>query len=142
VKQEDKVTFDALIELAEFSIARFDERRSHSWKVALAFWAAIIGSAALLNSKSADFTLCALIMAGAFIVLLHGFWLVQVFAADKKDKLIAFRARDLAIKLLDEDIQAPELELKDRSWHQDWSVRFQLLTTFLLVVIILIYVNA
>lgn len=141
MNKEDKVTFDALIKLAEFSIALFDQRRNHSQKLALGFWAAIIGSAALLDSDSADLPLRTLVGAGAIIVLLHNYWLAQVFKADKKDKLIAFRAKDRAIELLAEGIQTPELEIADRSWYQDWSVRFQLLTTILLVVIIVIYVN-
>ena len=124
MKEVDKRRFDALPSIADFSIARFDERRNHSRKIALGFWAAIIGSASLIRSTSLQVSLCTLVGSGAIVVLLHGYWLAKVFEADKKDKLLAFQARDLAVGLADSDLRTPELQLEKRTYIQDWSVRF------------------
>ena len=142
MKEIDKRRFDALLSISEFSIARFDERRNHSWKIALGFWAAIIGSATLIRSSSLSVSPWTLAASGLVVILLHGYWLAKVFEADKKDKLLAFRARDLAVRLADSDLRTPELELEKRTYSQDWSVRFQILTTIFLTAAIMLIVSA
>lgn len=117
-ENKDTEKINALIRLAEFQGFRFDERRNHSWKLALGFWASITGSLAIINSIT-EFEINPFLVAilGLAVLLLHGFWLANVFEADKKDKFLAFEARDKAMKLL--ELSPLPLEIKDRRWYQD-----------------------
>lgn len=138
----DKDRFDGLMKVADFNITRFDERRNHNWKISLGFWAAILGSAALLDSHVGSVS-PRFQIPGAFMVLcLHGYWLKKVFDGDKKDKIIAFKARDIAIGLLKTDLKAPPFMIEQERFWKDWSIRFQFLTTLLLLTAILLLVNS
>jgi hypothetical protein len=141
MNKPDKDKLDGLLRVADFSIARFDQRRNHSWKISLGFWAAILGSATLLDSKSTAVPLWTQILGAGFVFIIHTFWLVNVFWADKKDKMLAFTARDLAIRLLKSELKPPNFTIDEKSVWSDWGVWFQALTTFLLLVIILYIVN-
>jgi hypothetical protein len=141
MNKSDKDTFDGLLKVAEFSISRFDQRRNHSWKISLGFWAAILGSATLLDAKTPTIALCPQILGAASVLILHTYWLAKVFGADKQDRILAFRARDIAIQLLNTELQPPPLTIEKRTWYRDWGVRFQILTTILLLSTILYIVN-
>jgi hypothetical protein len=139
--KSDKETFDGLLKVADFSIARFDERRNHSWKISLGFWAAILGSATLLESKISDVPFCTQVLGASFVLILHTFWLANVFGADKKDKMLAFEARDIAIRLLKTELQPPAFTIAKATYYRDWGVWFQVGTTILLLVMILFILN-
>lgn len=146
-----KTEYDALMQQAEFNIHQFDGRREYSWKVTLGFWAAILGSVAVLKSELNSSSITWLILGALVIVLLHGYWLKKVFDADKDDKTFAFEFRDKAIELLNSEVP-PKGWLKDvlskmsdrkekfkhREFIDDWSFQFQFFTTlFLLMAIVL-----
>ncbi len=82
----DKDQFDGLMKAADFNITRFDQRRNHNWKVSLGFWAAILGSAALLDSQEPPVALGLQILGALLVLSLHAYWLKKVFEGDKKDK--------------------------------------------------------
>src|SRR3989338_6267427 len=121
MNKANKDQFDSLLKIAEFNIHQFNERRDYSWKVALSFWGAVVGSIAVIHPSRNAIPPRALIAAAAVAVLLHAFWLYGVFKADQKDKHLAFAARDQALRLLDDDaLPIPVLE-KDRAFLADWS---------------------
>lgn len=143
MEEENKVQYEALMRQAEFNIARFDARREYSWKISLAFWAAIFGSSVALKGEivqlSRDIAFVS-ILFGALGggVFLHGYWLKNVFDADQKDKELAFGFRDLAIELLNTNIKPPPKNER-KCFLQDWSARFQLGTTVFLTSALCIY---
>ena len=129
-EMDQKEKFDALMRQAEFNIKRFDERRGYSWKVALGFWGAILGTAAVFGDlKPSLFFLC--LLPGTLIpIILHSFWLVNVFNANKIDKVAAFEARDAAYKHAKLKYEKPEH--KPKPYYEDWSVQFQFAVTVIL----------
>ncbi len=141
MNKSDKDKLDGLLKVADFSIARFDQRRNHSWKVSLGFWAAILGSATLLDAKVWAISLCPQILVACLVLILHTYWLVKVFDADKEDKTLAFKARDIAIRLLKTELKPPPFTIENRVLLQDWSFWFQFFTTLLLLIAILFIVN-
>jgi len=72
---EEKDKFDAYMRQADFNIKRFDERREYSWKVALGFWGAIIGSAAVFGDMNQNFFLLCLVPVPLIPIFLHFYWL-------------------------------------------------------------------
>ena len=137
----NKEIFDGLMKVADFNITRFDQRRNHNWKVSLGFWAAILGSATLLDTMASSIDVCPQILAAIMVWILHTYWLVKVFQADKKDKVIAFKARDIAITLLNTELKPPRFTVENEKAILDWSVRFQSITTFLLLFTLLFIIN-
>lgn len=123
---------------AEFNIKRFDARRGYSWKIALGFWGAILGTAAVFGDlKPSLFLLC--LLPGTLIpIILHSFWLVNVFNANKIDKAAAFGAMDKAYKLA--KLKYEKQEYKEIQYYQDWSVQFQFAVTVILSVGAFIFV--
>ena len=142
MKAKDKETFDGLLKVAEFNIKRFDERRGHSWKIALAFWAAIVGSGTLLVDLEERPPICAQAIMGMAFLALHSYWLFRVFHADKKDKSLAFKARDIAIALLDTELEPPPFDIEKAVVTMDWSVQFQFLTSLVLIVAVILLVSS
>lgn len=139
MNEADKVQFDSLIKIAEFNIQQFNRRRDHSWKVALSFWGAVISSIAVISPSSHTIPPYAFIIAAGVTVLLHFYWLYGVFKANQNDKLLAFAARDQAIRLLKDDtLPVPKLE-RERVFFTDWSVQFQIAVTIVLAFFVVAY---
>jgi hypothetical protein len=67
--------------------------------------------------------------------------LARVFEGDKKDKIGAFEARDIAIGLLKTKLKVPPFTVKSEKAITDWSVQFQFTTTFVLLAAILLIIN-
>jgi hypothetical protein len=130
------------MKVADFSIARFDQRRNHNWRVSLGFWAAILGSATLLGSGNHPVALYLQIVGACIVLCLHTYWLWKVFKGDQKDKILAFDARDIAIGLLKTKLKSPPFTVKSEKAFKDWSVLFQFATTLVLLVAILLIVNS
>jgi len=138
MKQSDKDKFDVLMRIADFQIRQFNERRDYSWKITFGFWGAILGSVAIINPYRACIPLPAIASFGGLVILIHTWWLYNVFHADKKDKDKAFEARNKAMEI----IGLPTLkDESDRKFYCDWSAQVQFAITFLLVVIVIVAIK-
>ncbi len=134
MKVQDKDQFDAIMRVADFFVHQFNERREYSWRVTIGFWAAIIGSIAVIAPYRVQVDLWPKIAFGVVVICLHLGWLYGVFCADRTDKVNAFRLRDKAIVMMKvEGIEPPKFNA-DRSFISDWTVRFSISTTALLVI--------
>ncbi len=136
MNEKDLPLINELMRQADFHIARFDNRREYSWKVALAFWGALIGAATLLRDREISPSI--ILIAAVAVFGLHLFWLVKVFEADQKDKLVAFNCRDISVEIINKSLEQFQRRIDtpplttDRKVYCDWSVLFQLATTILL----------
>jgi len=135
---DDKDKFDALMRQAEFNIKRFDERRGYSWKVALGFWGAIIGTAAVFGDMQQVILLLCLLPVTSIPIMLHFYWLKNVFDANDKDKSMAYAARDAAYKLAKLKYGIPKHDKEP--YYKNWSVQFQFAVTIILSVGAFIFV--
>jgi hypothetical protein len=138
MKPDIKDKLEALMRQADFHAERFDKRREYSWKIALAFWGAILGASTQL--REASLTSCEICVGGFFVVVLHAFWLRSVFYADQDDKWVLFQSRDESLSIINSIIAPKKIKHPkpsyDRHWLEDWSVLFQIGTTTLLVIAI------
>ena len=137
MKANEKDQIEVLMRQADFHIERFDKRREYSWKIALAFWGAILGAVTLLKDTHPE--QIHVYIGGGLVIFLHWVWLTGVFKADQKDKLVAFKCRDICIMIINKSIRSlgekvdtPCLTTHRKFWG-DWSAMFQLGTTILLV---------
>ena len=133
MNQTEKDQFDSLMKIAEFNINQFNERREYSWKITFGFWGAIIGSIATIAPYRTNIPTWSIILFAHLVIFLHLHWLYGTFVADKRDKKLAFDARNEAINLLkDKKVMAPVND--DRKFLNDWSAQFQLVVTIILAV--------
>ncbi len=66
-----KEQFESLMKVAEFNIGRFDKRREFSWKIALGFWGAILGSVAVVSQLEITYSNCGVWLVGLIVIYLH-----------------------------------------------------------------------
>jgi hypothetical protein len=137
----DKEKFDALMQVADHTINQFNKRREHSWKVTLSLWAALVGLTGIGEIETPKENYCWIILSIIFGLLLAGlyvFFMIKVFEADKKDKRLAFKARDIAIVMINEEKlnkQMTMFTIDKRKWYEDWSAMFQMLVTSVLIAV-------
>ena len=130
--------YKALMRQADFNIARFDNRRDYSWKVSIGFWASLLGSATVVVSSELAIDEQAVYIGAFSIVFLHTLWLRGVFEANKKDKQVAFEARDIAMKLTG---MKPPTDRTVENFYKNWSVQFQWGTSVLLTAVVVYLVS-
>jgi len=123
---------------AAYFAGRWDGRRNFEWKMSLAMWAVLAATIKFLPEIK-NFKCWMPIVP----VILHSMWLYGVWKANQFDKVHGRYFRDHAEKLM----RHPEVPIKwgeipeplpatriKRIWEfvNDWSMRFQLLTTIVL----------
>jgi len=128
--------FEAYLKLADFYIARFDGRREYEWKVTLGFWAAILGSAATFRELAGKLELGDLLYIAIAIFFAHWLWLWSVWRAHRFDKNVAFAFSREAAKLLNAE---PEEFKRIDPFCLPPAMVFQLFTTALILIIVIIY---
>jgi hypothetical protein len=147
--EDDKRTFDACYDLTNFWSSRHDQRRGYEWKMTLGLWTIItfaIGSHDRLRVASWWFWgACSILICAVFV---RG-WLFPIWKANNIDKVKSFHfAQQAAAVLLDRQ-QQPQLfdqsKLNNsfRAFSRDWSMRYQFLTTLLLLIgfVVVLYVT-
>ena len=101
-----KERFDACIKLSEYGVKNFSERRKYEWKIALAFWALLVGAITFLKLNPMPEVKHNVFMELSLftvIVLVFGFsflWLRGIWVANKNDKSIAHEFFSAAHKIL------------------------------------------
>lgn len=142
-----KERFDACMQLANHGAGRHDERRDYEWKVALGLWA-LIGAATIYRDKWSTqlpvwliAALCAIVLGGYGRLWLYRLWKANAF--NQKDD-VHFRAQ--AIEILKNPSHTPtdfNFATEDVSFLRflkDWSMRFQLFATALLLILLLLLI--
>jgi len=145
---EAKERLDGYLKLAEYWASRHDGRREFEWKIALAWWGLLALATHYVHSHSLNtMRLCyylPLSITVALVLLLSSvcLWLFPLWRANMRDgnKAIA-AAQSAAAILLNADVQ-PELQSNEdisfKRFAKDWSMRFQSLTTLVLLTMLCI----
>jgi hypothetical protein len=134
----DKELYEACMKQAEYFSDRWDKRRDYEWKFSVSLWTLLAAGSAVLAGKGQVPWWIFLIPGG-----LHAWWLHGVWAANDFDKTMARNFRDQAQVLLAGEIATiPDFPKKRKAYEMlfDWSMRFQLICTLLLG-LVLVFVN-
>ena len=146
--KDDKEEFDACMAQAEFAFKCYDTRRQYEFKLTLGFWTFIALGIGFLREWSIDtaFTIVVVVGAAALMVL-HAVWLSGILRGSSYDKDRAMTFRREAAQIANLTHCLPEWQpTKSKIWDgaarhlhlpflADWALRFQFLTTVILLVI-------
>jgi hypothetical protein len=132
----------AWLELAKLWHKAFADRTGREWKVSLGLWALIVAAIAKNVQLPWEFWIALPFIYGIF-------WLRQVSASNKDDKLL----RDhyaFAADTISRDptfvISAPPPKVtgykRQLGWLIDWSILFQFIATFILVIAAILIIQS
>ncbi|MGH6735095.1 MAG: hypothetical protein ACRECX_03315 [Methyloceanibacter sp.] len=124
---EPKEKFDALMQIANFAVARCDGRRQYEWKLTFGVWALL--SATLIYVKADAFPL----VFGFAVLVLYGAWLQAILKRNQNDTVIAWHSlrkanSDLKLGL---DLKQPSFIKPLEGWRNyfgffvNWSMGLQ-----------------
>lgn len=128
----NKDQFDALMKLAELRRDRLDKRRDFEWKMSLALWALLAGSAATLKIHSPVF------LIPIFFVIVFGhaiLWVRPIWVRNRYDLLMLMFYLERCEQLISSEVSVrdrPKLAFDFRTslgFAGDWAAQFHVLTT-------------
>jgi len=141
----DKERFDALMQLSEFWMKRWQYRRQFEWMITLGLWGVLSASLIYIKVRPPEAVLIQLLIA---IVFGYAFlWVRPLQVRLEKDARWYFYYKDLAAHTLDRHIPAPSLP-QPSTWWERWigfaftyAAIFQILTTAGLAVCVFIFLG-
>jgi hypothetical protein len=143
MEEDAKDRIDGFMKIAEYWASRHDGRREFEWKVALGWWGLLalaiyyVHSSFLSHLRLWKYVVVAGLAVVLLLFLFVRFWLHPLWKANKFDKDKSYDAVRRAEALLNPALQ-PEPNETDQSqrFSKDWSMRFQCLTTLVLLVVL------
>jgi hypothetical protein len=136
----DKHLYDACMKQADYFAGRWDSRKGFEWKSSISLWTLLaLGSGFLAGKGNVH---CLAIPITVLVPpLLHYWWLDGIWRANDFDKEMGRRFRDMAQTILagGNFAQPSKPEPRPRyEFFEDWSMRFQLSCTTLLVIVLVV----
>ena len=138
-----KEHFDGCLALAQFAASRHDERRRTEVRGSLACWGLLVACIGYLKREPRSPVVG---VAGLFFFVAYAFfWLRGVWVANTDNMKLSYHYSDQAQLCLRDDDHVPQpgparIEEGSKEWWfgfiSNWSMSFQLLLTFLLVLIL------
>lgn len=130
--------FDACMRQSELAHQSFDGRRQAEWKVAFVFWTLV---ALTTYTLPEGYPFRVIIPSALAAFILYLFWLWVVWHGDERDIQRRNYFRDEGEKFLrlpgyrlkEEEFAINDSKLGIRSFFRDWFVRWQLITTVMLL---------
>jgi hypothetical protein len=144
MEDDAKDRVDGFIKIAEYWASRHDGRREFEWKVTLGWWGLLVLAihyvhlpCSLRNLRIWEY---AALSGVAALILLYLFvhrWLYPLWKANKFDKDKSYAAVGCAEALLNPVSQKiPDQADRSLKFSADWSMKFQTLTTLVLLIVL------
>jgi len=138
-----KDQIDACMRQAELATTICETRQTYEWRLNLALWSAIVAGAVFLPEQLALVSNCHFILAAVSIVVLHGFWVWRVTAANYYDIQWSLHYRKVAQALLIDPrvaiTPAPQKGEAGDLWCYvvgNWAAQFSWIATIVLLALL------